>query len=98
MCVLNGRFNHDNFTYVSHKGRSVVDYICVLHDQFNMYNNCNVKTITELIDQLNLSELVSVLSRPLDHSIISVRVNLSAADLLGKSLERKAKWPTTFPN
>ena len=73
MCVLNGRFNQDNFTCVSHKGRSVVDYICVLHDQFNMYNNFNVKTITELIDQLNLSELVSVLSRPPDHAIISVK-------------------------
>ncbi len=38
LCILNGCLHpqNDNFTYISNQGRSVVDYICVPHDCFNM--------------------------------------------------------------
>ena len=32
LCVLNGRFPNDNFTSISKKGKTVVDYICVPQD------------------------------------------------------------------
>ena len=34
-CVLNGRFPEDNYTCISRKSKSVVDYICVPIDTFN---------------------------------------------------------------
>ena len=66
MCVLNGRFSNDNYTCISQKGRSVVDYICVLQDQYNMYSDFEVHTVTNLIDRFSLVELISDVSRPPD--------------------------------
>ncbi len=47
--ILNGCLNpqNDNFTYISNQGRSVVDYICVPHDCFNMCDSFRVYTINE---------------------------------------------------
>ena len=82
MCVLNGRFSNDNFTCISSRGKSVVDYICVLQDQFNLYNDFRVHVVTEMIDKCAIMELISDLSRPPDHSIIIVSVHLSPGDAL----------------
>ena len=41
-CVLNGRFPEDNYTCISRKGKSVVDYICVPVDTFKNVKNFNV--------------------------------------------------------
>ena len=65
MCVLNGRFVDDNFTCISTKGRSVVDYICVMNDQFTMFKSFRVFTVSEMIDKYALTPLVSDRSRPL---------------------------------
>ena len=79
MCVLNGRFSNDNYTCISQKGKSVVDYICVLQDQYNMYSDFEVHTVTDLIDRFSLVELISDVSRPPDHSIVISSVHLLKA-------------------
>jgi hypothetical protein len=82
MCVLNGRFSNDNFTCISSRGKSVVDYLCVLQDQFNLFNDFRVHSVTDMIDKCAIMELISDLSRPPDHSIIIVSVHLSPGDAL----------------
>ena len=33
MCLVNGRVGNGDFTHVSHRGKSVVDYVCVPYEQ-----------------------------------------------------------------
>ena len=56
VCVLNGRLcpERDNFTFVSNRGRSVVDYIIVPHDCLQMCHSFEVMTMSELMDNFHL--------------------------------------------
>ena len=66
MCVLNGRLGDQDFTHVSKRGRSVVDYVCVPHEQFSHYSEISVHTMTDLVNMFDLhGQKVS------DHSVIS---------------------------
>ena len=51
LCCLAGRYTNDNFTCVSHKGRSVVDDCIVPYYDLNLYSNFDVLLIAELIDK-----------------------------------------------
>ena len=82
ICVLNGRFQNDNYTCISRKGKSVVDYLCVPHDHLHMCKGFAVHTMSDTIDQFDLAELISDLSRPPDHSIVSVLIHCSPGDFL----------------
>ena len=44
-CVLNGRFNE-----LSRKRKSVVDFICIPQDIFNMCRNFSVITVQSSVD------------------------------------------------
>ena len=87
MCILNGRFftTHDNFTSISSRGMSVVDYILAPIKSYNSLSNFRVHNPLQIITQ-NRIETDS--STP-DHRILSVDFNL---DLL--SFSRKASKPT----
>lgn len=72
MCVLNGRFdnNTDNFTSVSTRGRSVVDFVCVPHDCFNSCENFDVISPASIIGDHNLQSLLGERSRIPDHNFV----------------------------
>ncbi len=77
MCVLNGRVQGlDNFTCISTKGTSVVDYILVPHENVNDCMVFNVIPCTELIDREGLHGLLSEDSKMPDHSILSIMINM----------------------
>lgn len=67
-CILNGRFDpdHDNYTCISHRGKSVVDYMFLPHEQFSLVKFFSVLTVTDLCDKLNI---LPCRSMP-DHSIL----------------------------
>ena len=47
MCVLNGRnYTHNDFTSISVKGSSVVDYCIVHQDNLELFSDFNVITVT----------------------------------------------------
>ncbi|MES9883911.1 MAG: reverse transcriptase family protein, partial [Sedimenticola sp.] len=73
MCMLNGRIGTNGFTHVSHRGRSVVDYMLVPYEQLSSYEGFQVHTMTKIISDLNLQihEKVS------DHSLIECTLLLS---------------------
>ena len=72
MCVLNGRFFEgcDNFTSVSTRGRSIVDYSTVPHDCFNSCENFEVISPTSIINEHKLQPLLGDRSRIPDHNFL----------------------------
>ena len=68
MCVLNGRFRDtdDNFTSVSTKGKSVVDYMCVPnHDNFSQFESFQVIPLHHWLQSITyITALVNEASCP----------------------------------
>lgn len=73
-CILNGRLcpENDNYTFLSSRGKSVVDYIITPHECLNMCQKFEVYTCNEIIDKYKLHSLINSKSKPPDHSIISL--------------------------
>ena len=61
-CVLNGRFNDSEYTSITRKGRAMVDYICVPHEDFKKCKSFNVITVQSLQYLQHLLTVVSVLT------------------------------------
>ena len=66
MCLVNGRVGNDDFTHVSHRGQSVVYYVCVSYEQLSSVSDSVIR-ITELVDILNCKGVTKV---P-DHSVLT---------------------------
>ena len=77
MCVLNGRGDksHDNFTYVSTLGRSVVDYVCVPYGDMSKYSNFRVQLISDIMLENNI--LPDARATIPDHSMLSFELSFS---------------------
>ncbi|CAC5380632.1 unnamed protein product [Mytilus coruscus] len=71
-CVLNGRYdsNKDNFTCISGRGKSVVDYMCVPHDVLELCSSFQVITTRSVIEQNNFFQFLGDRSKIPDHSIL----------------------------
>ena len=78
LCTLNGRLSpeNDNFTCISPKGISVVDYIIVPHDVFHKCKTFNVYTMTDIADMCNLAPLIGNRCKLPDHSLLHVNFSL----------------------
>ena len=69
--MLNGRnFELNDFTSISVKGSSVVDYCLVGHDNLSLFSKFSVTRVTEIVNVL-ISDNVLVPSGLPDHSILS---------------------------
>ena len=67
MCMLNGRVpGANNFTSISGRGRAVVYYVLVPHEQVSMVTKFDVRTMTDII---NMSSLQGCEKVP-DHSVL----------------------------
>ena len=79
MCIINGRLipTNDNYTCLSTRGKSVVDYFAVPHECLRFCRSFSVTTVHDAIDKWKLQPLVSSKSRPPDHSIITCSVMYS---------------------
>ena len=67
LCMVNGRLGTNNITCISLKGRSVVDFCFVPYEQLGFYNNFQVITMTDAVEQYSLS----VPDRLPDHSLLT---------------------------
>ncbi len=61
LCVLNGRVTPtlDDYTFISHLGKYVVDYIAVSHEALQFCTKSEVVTMTECRDKFNLYQYLS---------------------------------------
>lgn len=69
--MLNGRGDpsKDNFTYVSTKGKFVVDYMIIPYSDSDKYNNFEVKLISDLLIDYDIDVYSD--SRVPDHSVLT---------------------------
>ncbi len=68
MCTLNGRNgSDDNFTCISHKGRSVIDYFIVPYEQLHFWETMKVTTMNDVINTNNMNPPLTI---P-DHSLLT---------------------------
>lgn len=73
LCMLNGRTNGtDNYTCVSTKGVSVVDYILVPHENYTSCTQFNVDLCSNIIEEHQLQQLLNQKCKIPDHSVLSV--------------------------
>ena len=66
MCIVNGRVGSNDFTHVSHRGCSVVDYVIVPHEQLLVSAHFSVQTMLNVINDLNLQGC----TKSSDHSVL----------------------------
>ena len=82
MCILNGRFGQkfDNFTSVSTKGSSVVDYCIVTHDDLSVFHDFRVTSPFDLINTFpDLCQAAS--SGVPDHALLSWKIATEGSGL-----------------
>ena len=79
MCALNGRLTPelDNYTCISTRGRSIVDYVLVPHECLRFCKKLEVIPVNSLIDKLRLTQLISHKSKPPDHSMVIANIMYS---------------------
>ena len=78
MCVLNGRFdpNDDNFTCISGRGKSVVDYICVPHEVLKLVKSFKVISAKSIVENANLFHLIGERSRVPYHFVLLSEIKI----------------------
>ena len=73
-CIVNSRKGKDDFTYMSTRGKSVVDYVYIPHDNFETIENFQVNQYNDVIDKLSCHQLLEGGGRVPDHGIISFEI------------------------
>ena len=78
-CILNGRVcnDRDNYTFMSHLGKSVVDYIVVNHELLPNCKFFEVMTMNDCVERFDLLELVNDTSKLPDHSLLFTEIDYS---------------------
>ena len=66
MCMVNGRVGNQDFTSISTKGKSVVDYVLAPHEQLHTIKEFSVHTVSEMTNYCGLQGNTKV---P-DHSLL----------------------------
>ena len=69
--MVNGRVGQNNFTHVSHRGKSVVDYVCVLYEQLCFVSDFCIHLMSDLVGALDYQGVTKI---P-DHSLLTWSVN-----------------------
>ena len=77
MCIANGRITPhlDNFTSVSTRGRSVIDFFAVNQEFLPNCVKCEVQLTSELLQACNFEGLIGDKCRPPDHSLVSLVID-----------------------
>ena len=81
MCILNGRINpqNDDFTCVSTKGRSVVDYVIVPQSFLKKYIDFRVTLTNDVIEREQLNNFLCNRCRVPDHSLLQTVIDIGVS-------------------
>ncbi len=89
-CILNGRnYTTNDFTSVSTKGCSVVDYCLVSHSDLSMFSDFHVTRVTELISRSAGVEALAPTSFP-DHSVLSWSLHVDCNTYIAENTDGSA--------
>lgn len=87
-CVLNGRTENDDFTCVSQKGLSVVDFAIVPHDIIDMYSNFYVLRARQLFEDARCVGCYDLTKAVIpDHSVLRWYFKMSSAHSYKDTME-----------
>ena len=80
MCVLNGRGEPkcDNYTFISPRGKSVVDYMMIPYSHLKSVSNFQVHSVSELLRKFDIKPGTAKIP---DHSLLTCVMNLSRYDI-----------------
>ena len=107
LCILNGRISPENndFTNLSSRGTSVVDYIIVPHDKISCFRNFQVISCKSIIEINNLYNLLGERSRIPDHAVLYVEMRSTISNSLndtiistGKNMSKRSRVRYKFNN
>ena len=73
LCMVNGRLGTNNYTHVSHRGKSVVDYVFVPYEQLLSIENFEVCLMSEMVQKLDMQGN----NRIPDHSLLAWTIPLT---------------------
>ncbi|CAC5417977.1 unnamed protein product [Mytilus coruscus] len=77
-CMLNGRNNsHNDYTYVSTRGLSVVDYCIVPYEMLKSFDRFDVRRVSALIEDMDIIGIVDPTRCMPDHSLLSWSMHLN---------------------
>ena len=81
--ILNGRINpeQENFTFISSRGRSVVDYFITPQDCLQFCQNFSVDLMSSLLEKYDLYSLLSQNCKAPDHSLLTLQFRYSYIDV-----------------
>lgn len=85
LCIVNGRVTneYDNYTCVSVRGNSVVDYILTAHENFKMCISCKAELTHDLMECYGCYSMLSHSCKAPDHSMLTVSIlNEDNAEIL----------------
>ena len=82
LAIINGRVNpeNDNFTFLSSRGQSCVDYMVVPHDCLSSVSYFNVDLASDLVNKYNAFRYIAHNSKVPDHSMLTVTLAVIHAD------------------
>ena len=79
-CILNGRNSlHNDYTFISTRGCSVVDYCIAPYEQLERFTDFYVHRATELVRQTGVADNFDLRTIVPDHSFLTWNVNLKFA-------------------
>ena len=83
-CTLHGRVKPElnNYTFMSHLGKSVNDHMIVNHNSLQHFYKCEVITRNECIEKFDLFHLLSQTCKLSDHSVLVAEMTCSFADVM----------------
>jgi hypothetical protein len=86
MCVLNGRSNvdNDNYTFVSNRGISVVDYMFCPQMELDLYQNFRVHLLNDVITRQGLMSHLDAGTYVSDHSVLEVEIMCDQHEYYGE--------------
>ena len=78
-CLVNGRVTpeYDNFTFISTRGRSIVDYFFTPHECLQQIECFQVDTCSDIISQLGIESLISDVCKAPGHSLLTINIQAS---------------------
>ncbi|XP_053403285.1 uncharacterized protein LOC128558364 [Mercenaria mercenaria] len=80
MCMLNGRnFTKNDFTSISSKGSSVVDYCIIPHEKLDIFSEISMLRVMDVINNINNVPALANTSLP-DHSILSWKLTCNISN------------------
>ena len=87
MCVLNGRFgSSDDFTCISTRGRSVVDYIVLPHEHLPLVSDFKVHRVSRIISDCG----IPCPDTMPDHSLLDCSINFFASIPIAENVQSSA--------